>query len=558
MAALDNLRILADFNRNGLWDHALSDITGRVRSASWSYGFDAPLQKMAPPAGGTVVLDNSDGAFNVGKAGGLYADVLRRDVLIQFQHVLGTTLGGYTITPYPITVLRVVDIQITAGQFGARVVVLTLGDWQTELMSAVYDPPLMTNTTTGVAVAAPFAEGLVPLSYAVQYWVLGASVLDTDTTLFGPGQAYSSFYLGETTLPYVGDNIDRGGGVSLYSFVEEMCTAEMDGRFWLDTWQGLSGYGPRPRWRFMGRLDIADRYEPENTYTIPASRFMDTGHDYEYGRMLCNAVEVTIYPRRVGSAGSELARSANAFRLRAGESRSLTLRYRDPDFPDGTCTATTIITPVASTDYTANTESDGSGTDMTSSLSVACENRTNATYIAVGNKATASNSSSGDLYVTLLKVRGTPMTARQPVTLNSADAQSIYDYGKQSQSMTIAGVEDVELVQAYADYYIQRYKDPIARYRRVMFEYPEDASDPMYRPALILPLYFAGLRITDDWIEDVENTVLHWVAGVRHEVDGRARTWRTTWFLEDYIQQAFWRVGDDDLGVLDTSTRLAF
>jgi hypothetical protein len=552
MAAVDFLRVLADWSRDGEFDHPLSDITGRVLSAEWHFGFDAPAQKMSPPAGGTVVLDNNDGAFNVGRAGGLYATVLRRDVLIQFQHTGGTTLAGFTFTPYAITVLRVVDIQIAAGQFGARTVVLTLGDWQSELMSAIYDPPLTLNTTTGVAVASAIAEGLVPLSYAGQYWVLGASVLDVDTVLWGPGNAYSSFYLGSTTLDYVGDNIDRGNGVSLYSFIEEMCAAEMDGRFWLETFPGYPPYSPRPRWRFMGRGDLARYYEPENVYTLPASRFMDAGHEYEYGRTICNKVEVTLYPRTVGSAGTELARSASAFRLRAGENRVVTLRYRDPNAPEGTCSATTIITPVASTDYTANEAQDGSGADLTSSLSVAVENRTSAAVLTINNQGAVN------LYVTLLKIRGTPLTARQPLTLTSADAPSIRDYGQQSQSMTIAGVDDAELVQQYADYYIQRNKDPLARYRRVTFEFPETASDPMYRPALILPLRFAGLRITDDWIEDVSGTRVHWVAGAQHTVDGAARTWRCSWFLDDYIQNAFWQLGDSDLGVLDMSTLLGF
>jgi hypothetical protein len=552
MVAIDNLRVLADWNRNGLWDHALSDITGRVISATWSYGFDAPMQRIAPPASGTVVLSNADGAFNVDKAGAAYAGLLERDVLIQFQHVLGTTLGAYTVTPYPITVLRVLDIQITAGQFGERTVVLTLGDWHAELMAAIYDPPLTLNTTTGVAVAAPFEEGLVPLSYAGQYWILDASVLDVDTVPFGPGMAYSSFYLGSTTLDYVGDNIDRGGGVSLYSFVEEMCVAEMEGRFWLDTWQGILGYGPRPRWRFMGRTDMATRYEPANVYSIPASRFRNDGSEYEYGRLLCNSLEVTLYPRTVGAAGSVLTDAGRAFRLRAGENRTLTLRYRDPLYPDGTCAATTIITPVANTDYTANSAEDGTGTNLTSSLGVGVENRTNAAYV------TLNNNGATDLYVTLFQIRGTPMTARQPVTIHSVDADSVKRFGFQRQSLTIAGVDDTDLVQRYADYYVQRYKEPIGRYRRISFNYPDDATDPLYRPALILPLFFSGLRIVDDWIEDPAGTRIHWVAGVQHSVNAAARTWRTMWFLEDYVQQSFWVLDDPDLSILGVSTRPSF
>lgn len=552
MAAIDYLRVLADWNRNGEWDHALSDITGRVLSAQWSYGFDAPNQLIAPPAGGTVVLDNADGAFNVDKTGALYGGVLQTDVLIQFQHTVGTTASGFDITPYPITVLRIMDIQIAPGTLGPRTVVLTLGDWHNDLMSAVYDPPLTLNTTTGVAVAAAFTEGVVPLSYAGQYWILDASVLDVDTVPFGPGNAYGSFYPGSTTLEYVGDNIDKGEGVSLYAFIEEMCVAELEGRFWLTTWEGVLGFGPRPRWRFMGRTDMATYYEPENVASIPSSRFLNTGSEYEFGRTLCNALEVTLYPRTVGSAGTELARTASPIRLRAGENREITLRYRDPDYPDGTCAATTIISPVASTDYTANTAQDGSGTDVTSSLGVGVENRTNAAVV------TLTNNSAADLYVTLFKLRGTPLTARQPVTITSVDAPSIKRYGFQRRAFTVAGVGDTDLVQRYADYYVDRFKDPITRYRRVSFYFPDDALDPLYRPALRLPLNQAGLRIVDDWIEDVSGTRIHWVAGAQHTVNAQDRTWVTSWFLEDYVQQAFWVLDDPDLSILDISTRPAF
>ena len=566
MDALDNLRVLADWDRDGLFAHALTDLTGRVLSAEWHYGFDAPFQRIAPPAGGTVVLDNSDGAFLPDKPGSLYGSLLRRDVLIQFQHIQGTNLSGYQLTPYGMTVLRIVDIQFAPGAFGGRTVTLALGDWHAELMSTIYDPPLTQNVTTGVAVAQPFAEGLIPLSYAKQYWIMGASELGADTALFGPGNAYSSFYPGSTVLDYAGNNIDRGNGVSLYSYIDEMCAAEMEGRFWLETWPGPASvvtYAPRPRWRFMGRTDLAYRYALASNVTIPASRFLQTGGEYEFSRTICNALEVTLYPRTTGAAGTVLAESGNAFRIRAGEYREMTLRYRSPDYPDGSCTAVTIIQPVAGSDYTANEADDGSGADLTASLGLAIENRTNAAKLVLTNNGTA------DLYVTLLRVRGTPMVALTPVTVEAVDAVSIRDYGLHRQSLTIAGVDDIELVQAYADYYVARYKDPLARYRRIAFDFPVDTSDPLYRPALYLPLFPAGLRITDDWIEDVSGTRLHWVAGAHHVVDSATRTWQTTWFLEDFVQQGFWTIGDTAIGLdgqmvemgmsrLGESTRLAF
>jgi hypothetical protein len=566
MSAVDYLRVLADFNRNGAFNHALSDISGRVLSASFSYGFDAPDQRVAPPATGTVVLDNSDGAFLPGQPGALYAGLLQRDVLIEFKHTaayesasLGVTLDGV-----PLLLLRVIDIQIEAGQFGGRVVVLTLGDWHAELMSVIYDPPLTTNTSTGYAIVMPFDAGLLPLPYAGSYWVLGASVLDTDTTLFS-ALGNISTYPGQTTLDYVGDNIDRGQGVSLYSFIEEMCAAEMDGRFWLSFFT-YPGYTDRPRYQYIARDSLAYYYNSSLKSTFTADTFNDTGNEYEYGRTLCNKLEVTMYPRTLGSVGTELARTASPMLIpgvgipgnkstdnnNTGNTRTFTLRYRDPDNPEGTCAATTIIQPVASTDYTGNLAADGSGEDYTSNLVVSVVNKTNAVEVTVSNTAL------GPVYLTLFKIRGTPLTARQPLTVTSADAQSIYDYGLNRQSRTIAGVDDVELVQAYADTYVQTHKDPIARFRRVSFDFPPEPSGDLYKQSLFGVCRASAVRILDPWTEDATNARLQWIAGTQHVIDGNARTWRTTWFLDDYLTQAPWLLGDDDLSVLDVSTRPTF
>lgn len=545
MTAIDNLRVLADWNRDKAYSHPLSDITGRVISADWAYGFNAPGQLITPPAQGTVVLDNADGAFSPDKPGAAYAGLLRPGITLRFQHTAG--LG---VSPAYISVLRIVDIQVVPGSMGGRTVVLTLADWHDDLMNALYDPKPRLTQKTGSAIVTALDTGLVPLPHAGSYWVLDASVLDVDT--YPLGAASAIYDVGQSLLPYVGNNIDQGQGTNLYSFIQEMCAAEMSGRFWLAT----SVTTGNLIWRYLGRTGLANNYDPDNTLSIPASRFIDPGSDYEYAQTLCNSLEITMYPRSTGAAGTEIASITSPFRLRAGESRELTLRYRDPDYPDGTCAAKTIITPVSSTDYTANIEQDGSGADVTSSLGVGIEDRTNAAYVRL------TNNSAADMYVTMFKVRGTPLTARQPVTVKSVDGPSLHEYGYHRQTLTVAGVDDQELVQRFADQYVQSNKDPIARYRRVSFIFPDDANDVLYTAAFTLPLQakalISGLRIVDDWIEDVSGTRIHWVAGVQHSVNAVTRTWQTTWFLEDYIQQSFWKLDDPDLSILDVSTRPAF
>lgn len=555
MSAVENLRVQADWNRNLLYDHELTDITDRVLSAEWSCGYDAPNGLVSPPMKGVLVLDNRDGAFNAKNPSALYASVLRRDVLIRFLHLLGPTGSA----PFTMAVLRVLDIQIAPSRFGPRSVQLMLGDFHAEMMSTIYDPPLQTNKSIQEALQQAFTTDVIlPQAYASLWWVVGASILDSGTVLAQGSFTSSST---STTLDYVGDNIDRGQGVSLYSFVEEMCTAEMMGRFFTQS----SGAGITAPYQVMyGRNTFAESYNSANTTILTADHFVDTGNEYEFGRTICNKLEVTFYPRVLGAANTEIARNDSAMLIPGvgllsnkssdsqSNTRQFTLRYRDPNYPDGTCAATAIIDPVASTDYVGNLAADGSGEDYTSNLVVTVVNNTNSAQVTVSNTAL------GDVYLTLLKIRGTPLTANQPVTLVAADAQSIYDYGLQRESMTIAGIDNEELVQSYANWYVKTRKDSVARFRRVSFDFPNDTGNIIYEPAFNAPLRLAGVYIVDPWIEGISNARMQWVAGERHTIEMSDDTWVVTWFLEDYLTQTPWLLDDEELSILDTSARIGF
>jgi hypothetical protein len=543
MPAIDNLKVLADWGRDTSYSHALSDLTSRVQRLEWKYGFEGSGQLVAQPAQGVLTLDNSDGAFNVGRSGGLYAGLLQRDVLIKVVHSTGAS--G---TPYTLITLRVVDIQIAPNAFGERRVNLILEDWHAELMSMTYDPPLTLSARTDQAVSSAFTAGLLPLPYAGYWWVVGGSTLGTDSKLYA-STGYLSANTGDTTLDYVGNNIDeQGRGVNLFSFIEEMCAAEMDGRFWYET-DHTTG---KPRYVYIGRNTIATNAATLPTSYLPASAFINASSGYESGRVLCNSVEVTLYPRRVGTPGTELWRNGTAFKLKAGENRELTARYRDPDFPDGTCSATTIIAPVATTDYTGNSAKDGTGTNLTANLAVALENNTSSARLII------TNTSAVDVWVTLIKLRGTPLTARTPVTLKTASAPSIHRYGLQRQMKTIAGVDDVDLVQTYADLFVGRYKDTVSRYASLTFEFPSDSSDPLWQAAFYSPATFNPVRIMDEWLEDAATTRPQWISGVRHVVNPATRRWSVTWTLEDLSTTAYWIFGNSTLGTLGVSTRLGF
>jgi hypothetical protein len=542
MTPIDNLRFEADWNRNGLYDHAYADITSYVLNAEISYGLDTPYQMVAPPAQMTLLLDNSNGEWNVGRASAKFAGLLQRDVLIRAKWHDGTTQRY-------IASLKIVAIQLPPGPMGPRVITVTCQDWHADLMSAIYDPVLDVSARTSEAIAAMWATGILPTPYASRWWVLDASPLDTDTALFAPVTAgLFTIYQGQTTLDYVGNNLDaQGNGVSALAFIEEMCAAEMDGRFF---YYGTSAY---PAHIFLNRTALAINYTAVTPIAMTPADFTEGGIQYEYGYNQCNSLELTAYPRKAGSAGTELARASSVFALEGLSSRTMTLRYRDPDNPNGTCAATTIIAPVASTDYTANLAADGSGEDYTNNLVVVITNKTSAAEVVLSNTAL------GTIYVTLLKVRGTPLTALQPATMTAVDASSIEQYGLFKQTRTIAGVDDLDLLQQYADYYVRNFSVPRTEFRRVTVDMQnEDTAAAPFLYKQFQTIFF-NITITDPWMED-EPTLprRYWVVGKRHVISGVARTWESTWLLEDFLITAMWRLDRDQLSVLDVSTKLHF
>jgi hypothetical protein len=88
------------------------------------------------------------------------------------------------------------------------------------------------------------------------------------------------------------------------------------------------------------------------------------------------------------------------------------------------CPATNILPPVVTSDYTMNTAPDGSGTNLTASFTVTIEN--------LGNriKATVTNNSVSDGYVTKLRVWGDAIIALSKVTRTTRDQDSIAQNGE--------------------------------------------------------------------------------------------------------------------------------
>jgi hypothetical protein len=109
-----------------------------------------------------------------------------------------------------------------------------------------------------------------------------------------------------------------------------------------------------------------------------------------------NVVRLKVHPRTAASTGT-IFQLTETPTVAAGATLNL---FGDYSYNDVKCPAVNVVTPVATTDYTMNTQADGGGSNLTGDFTV--------TFYDFGDtfKISLVNGSASEAYVTLLKVRG--------------------------------------------------------------------------------------------------------------------------------------------------------
>ena len=109
--------------------------------------------------------------------------------------------------------------------------------------------------------------------------------------------------------------------------------------------------------------------------------------------------------------------------LEIGESVVLLAEYPNETSANNVVGVDTWTTPVATTDYLANTASNGTGTNKTSDIGIAVVKSTKNMQITITNNADAK------VYLTKLQARGTAVTISDPAIVKTSDATSQTKYG---------------------------------------------------------------------------------------------------------------------------------
>lgn len=212
-------------------------------------------------------------------------------------------------------------------------------------------------------------------------------------------------------------------------------------------------------------------YQDENGKLIFRNRrafieteFLTTRHTIDKGDILdwqddpsaplYNRCTVLAEPREIQSS-TEIYAHAFTEEIRQGETIEPWASFEDP--------VTEITTPAAITDYTANSASDGSGTDMTSDISIILNEVSAKTA-----KISITNNGSQKAYLTSLRLRGTAAVKIPEGGIEQIyqDDDSITKYGEVKELVVRNNYIDSEsFAYYYARAVVRKYNENLKRVR---------------------------------------------------------------------------------------------
>jgi len=216
--------------------------------------------------------------------------------------------------------------------------------------------------------------------------------------------------------------------------------------------------------------------------------------------------------------------------------RPLTLIVRLRDGQGRSVGAAYIESPIAGTDFTANTQPDGAGVDKTSDVSM--------TVVSIeGGSITLSIENSGANAVYLLdgaRVRGTPVMGGDMAWVERSDNASAAAYGPRTLSLPLPLLDSLEAGEARADFELAGRSDPRGALTRLTLS--ERAG---FGHALARSL-FDRVRVMDP---HTGHDGVYVIIGEFHKVTQGGARHQTVWTLERVPLAQYWAVGVAPLGV---------
>lgn len=510
------LAVQAELNgAGGGWTAITADVLLGVESLSAAYGIagGGPLDRIAGAGTMTFALNND--STNSGGLQGYYSPGhanARSGWELGIMVRLAITFGGTTYYKFRGTV---VDIQPDAGQYQRAAVLVTCVDWMDEAART---------KLSGVAVQEnKRADQII------------TSIVTTSVTR---QPAATSYATGQSTFAIALDNIDEERA-SVLEALADVVRSEV-GYLYVkgDTTQG-------------GTLRFESRHT-RPTYGAAAATFTNTMFELSAARRrddIVNRVYAVVHPRKVGTGAStvlfELTPTETSPEVAPGETVTLVGLMREATGRFVRIGGKDLVTPAASTDYVANSAPDGSGTNLTTQVSVSVTAQANTVVFTLTNNASVT------AYFTTLQVRGNPIQDTYEVMALAEDTASMTAYGEITEVYDMPYEDDTALGKGVADWIANLYADP--RYTISSMSIQANKSTALMTQALA--------REPGDKITVTESltgvSASYFINGVRLEIAAGGIV-TCSWTLAPADQQNFWLLEVSGASELGTTTVLGF
>lgn len=166
-----------------------------------------------------------------------------------------------------------------------------------------------------------------------------------------------------------------------------------------------------------------------------------------------NYIEVTCYPRKIGEVYEVLGQLDQTVPpiIEDGASVTFDIQFRDPANNAVTLGGKSVITPVATTDFTVTDDEAGEGTDDTGSVT--------PSMTAYGDHAavTLANAAGHPVWVQFLRVRGIAVRSLDSVTVVASEASNVVQRLRIDAPLMSSPIH----AQSLANWLLSYYKDPL-------------------------------------------------------------------------------------------------
>ncbi len=290
-----------------------------------------------------------------------------------------------------------------------------------------------------------------------------------------------------------------------------------------------------------GYFNFEDRHHRSTSeHQTSQATFNNTMDNISYSlnpKNVYNNITVTVTPWEL-QAIAELWRLQETPSIAVGETLTW---WGEASVSGSSVFVDTWTTPVVTTDYTANSQADGLGTDMTADIAIVTTKFAKSIKLAITNNGTVP------AFITLLKARGTYYDDQTKVTRKYSDSTSQTAYQKRTLDIDGKYMTSADKAQDLASYSIGKYKDPRA-----------ELSVVLKNQNVTMLIQLLSLEISDRIT--IVNTKLglsadYFIDYMEHDISQGGLAHTVTYRLADCVNEDFWCL---DFSTLGTGTKLGY